>query len=87
MRDMSRKVKVIVEKHEDGYIAYPLGLRNGVAIVGQGDAYQEALTDLASALRFTLETARESDVFDEELPVLDAVVVEIEVPLSVQVPG
>ena len=53
---MTRKVKVIVERHEDGYIAYPLGLREGVAIVGEGDTYDEALADVKSAIRFTLET-------------------------------
>ncbi|MCI0394254.1 MAG: hypothetical protein L0332_25985 [Chloroflexi bacterium] len=37
----ARRFKIIVEKHPDGYIAYPLGLK-GVAI-GEGDTYEEAL--------------------------------------------
>jgi predicted RNase H-like HicB family nuclease len=48
------QVKVIVEKHPDGYVAYPLGLRG--VVVGQGDTYEEALADVKSAIRFHLET-------------------------------
>lgn len=51
---MERQVKVIVEKHSDGYVAYPLGL-NGV-VVGEGDTYEQALTDVRSAIRFHAET-------------------------------
>jgi len=84
---VTRKVKVIVERHEDGYIAYPLGLREGVAIVGEGDTYDEALADVTSAMRFTLETAREEEIFDDDSPLLEAAVAEAEVPVSVQVSG
>jgi len=84
---MTRKVKVIVEKHPDGYVAYPLGLREGVAILGEGDSYEEALADVTSAIRFTLETRPEVEVFDDELPVVDAVVAEAEARVGVQVPG
>ena len=44
----------MVEKHPDGYVAYPLGL-NGV-IVGEGDSYEEALADVKSAVAFHIET-------------------------------
>lgn len=84
---MTRKVKVIVERHEDGYVAYPLGLREGVAIVGEGDTYDEALADVKSAIRFTLETTREEEIFDDDSPLLEAVVAEAEVPLGVEVSG
>jgi predicted RNase H-like HicB family nuclease len=30
-------IKIIVEKHADGYVAYPLGVRG--AAVGQGESY------------------------------------------------
>lgn len=30
-----KRIKVIVEKHPDGYIAYPLGLKG--VVVGEGD--------------------------------------------------
>ena len=49
-----RNLKVIVEKHPDGYVAYPLGVKG--VVVGQGDTYDEALTDVKSAIRFHLET-------------------------------
>ena len=49
-----KTVKIIVEKHPDGYVAYPLGLK-GVA-VGEGDTYEEALADVRSAIRFHIET-------------------------------
>ena len=32
-----KRLKVIVEKHEDGYVAYPLGLEG--VVVGQGEGY------------------------------------------------
>jgi predicted RNase H-like HicB family nuclease len=51
---MVRPIKVIVEKHVDGYVAYPLGLQG--VVVGEGDSYEEALSDVKSALRFHLET-------------------------------
>ena len=47
-------VKVIVEKHSDGYISYPIGLKG--VVVGQGDNYDEALTDITSAINFHIET-------------------------------
>lgn len=47
-------VKIIVEKHSDGYVAYPLGL-NGI-VLGQGDSYEDALADVKSAIRFHIET-------------------------------
>lgn len=51
---MARDVKVVVEKHPDGYGAYPVGLKG--VIVGQGKSHQEALADLKSAIRFHIET-------------------------------
>ena len=49
-----KQLKIIVEKHPDGYVAYPLGLKG--VVVGQGDSYEEALTDCTSAIQFHLET-------------------------------
>ncbi len=49
-----RQYKIIVEKHPDGYVAYPLGLKG--IVVGQGDTYEEALADVKSAIRFHIET-------------------------------
>lgn len=49
-----RPVKIIVEKHADCYVAYPLGMKG--VVVGQGSAYEEALADVKSAIRFHIET-------------------------------
>jgi predicted RNase H-like HicB family nuclease len=51
---MKRNLKVIVEKHPDGYVAYPLGLKG--VVVGQGNSCEEALADVRSAIRFHVET-------------------------------
>jgi len=47
-------LKIIVEKHPEGYVPYPLGLRG--VIVGEGDTYEEALADVKSAIKFHIET-------------------------------
>ena len=49
-----KHIKVIVEKHADGYVAYPLGLKG--VVVGEGDTYEEALADVRSAIQFHIET-------------------------------
>lgn len=49
-----RHFKVIVEKHPDGYVAYPLGLKG--VVVGEGDTCEEALADVKSAILFHIET-------------------------------
>ena len=73
-----QSIKVIVEKHEDGYVAYPVGLRG--VVVGEGDSYEEALADVRSAIRFHIETFG-SDVLLDDSPVLEAYVTETEVPV------
>jgi predicted RNase H-like HicB family nuclease len=66
-------LKVIVEKHEDGYVAYPLGLKG--VVVGQGDTYEEALADVRSAIRFHIETFG-PEVLVMDPPILEAFVAE-----------
>ena len=68
-----KKFKIIVEKHPDGYVAYPLGIKG--VVVGQGDTYEGALSDVKSAIRFHIETFGE-DVLDIEPPILEAFVAE-----------
>ncbi len=68
-----RQYKIIVEKHPDGYVAYPLGLKG--VVVGQGDSYQDALTDVKSAIKFHIETFG-NDVLDVEPPILEVFVAE-----------
>ena len=66
-------IKIIVEKHPDGYVAYPLGL-NG-SVVGQGDSYDAALADVRSAIDFPIETVG-ADALAPEPPELEAFVAE-----------
>jgi len=49
-----RQIKIIVEKHSDGYVAYPIGLKG--VVVGEGDTYKEAMVDVKSAIQFHIET-------------------------------
>ncbi len=73
-----RSMKVVVEKCEDGYVAYPLGLKG--VVVGQGDTYEEALADVKSAIRFHVETFGR-EVLETEPPVLEAFIAEARVNL------
>lgn len=79
-----RTFKVIVEKHVDGYVAYPLGVKGGV--VGQGASYDEALADLTSALRFHAETFGVADL-EADPEVIEAFVAEARVDVGAAVPG
>lgn len=47
-------IKIVVEKHPDGYVAYPLGIQG--TVVGEGDSYEAALADVKSAIKFHKET-------------------------------
>jgi len=70
---MVKQFKVIVEKHPDGYVAYPLGLKG--VVVGEGDTYEEALADVKSAIKFHIETFGQ-EVVEGEPPILEAFVAE-----------
>jgi predicted RNase H-like HicB family nuclease len=48
-----RQFKIIIEKHLDGYVAYPIGLSG--AVVGEGNTYEEALADVKSAIACCIE--------------------------------
>ncbi|MDQ6788528.1 MAG: type II toxin-antitoxin system HicB family antitoxin [Acidobacteriota bacterium] len=68
--------KIIIEKHADGFVAYPLGLKG--VVVGEGDSYEEALADVNSAIRFHIETFGD-EAFENDSPVLEAFVAETRV--------
>ncbi len=70
---MARQLKIIVEKHPDGYVAYPLGLKG--VVVGQGDTCEQALADVKSAIQFHLETFG-AEALPEDSPVLEAFIAE-----------
>ena len=69
-----KKLKILIEKHPDGYVAYPLGLKG--VVVGEGDSREEALSDLESAIRFHVETFG-PEVLDDDAPVLEAFIEEM----------
>lgn len=54
-----RTFKIVIEKHPDGYVAYPIGVSG--AVVGQGDTYEEALADVKSAIACYV------DIFGKEM--------------------
>lgn len=70
---MLKQFKIIVEKHPDGYVAYPLGLKG--VIVGQGESYEDVLVDIKSAIQFHIETFG-LEMLDIDEPVLEAFVAE-----------
>ena len=70
---MLKHFKIIVEKHADGYVAYPLGLKG--VVVGQGNTYEEALTDVKSAIKFHIETFGQ-EVVEAQTPALEVFVAE-----------
>lgn len=71
-----REFKVVVEKHPDGYVAYPLGVKG--VVVGQGDTYEEALQDLNSAIKFHIQSFG-NEVIELDSPVLDAFLTDTKV--------
>lgn len=68
-----QQFKIVVEKQQDGYVAYPLGLKG--VVVGQGDTYEEALADVKSAIRFHIKTFGK-EVIETNSAVLEAFVAE-----------
>ena len=72
-----QRLKLIVERHQDGYVAYPLGIEG--IVVGQGDSYEEAVADLRSAITFHIETFGPG-VLEQADPVQEVFVAEAVVP-------
>ena len=65
--------KIIVEKHPDGYVAYPIGMRG--VVVGEGDTYDEAINDVTSAIKFHIETFG-ADAFSDD-DIIDTRIAEV----------
>ena len=53
-----KQIKIIVEKHLDGYVAYPLGIKG--VVVREGDTYEQGLADVKSAIRCHIEVFRQT---------------------------
>ncbi len=70
-----RHFKIVVERHDDGYVSYPVGMRG--VVVGQGDTVDAALVDVRSAIQFHLETFGDEHGEDEPL---DVVLADLAIP-------
>jgi len=68
-----KQIKIVVEKHPDAYVAYPLGLKG--VVVGQGETYEAALADVKSAIHFHLETFGPESL-ETDPPILEAFIAE-----------
>lgn len=66
-------VRYVIERHPEGYVAYPLGVEG--AVLGEGDTAEEALADCRSALAFHVETFG-PEVLQGAEPILEAILVE-----------
>lgn len=49
-----RPIKIIVERHADGFVAYPVGLEG--VVVAEGETDEEAISEVRSAIAFHVET-------------------------------
>jgi len=72
-----RKMKAIIQKTEDGYVAYPVGLKG--IVVADGNTYEEAYNNLKEVIMFHIETFG-SEVI-EETSVEATFLADIEVPV------
>ena len=75
---MVKQLKVIVEKHSDGYVAYPVGLKG--VVVGEGDTYEEAMADVKSAIEFHVDTFG-PEVLEDESSLLEVFIAEAGISL------
>jgi hypothetical protein len=75
-RPVAPPFKIIVEKHADGYVAYPLGMKG--VVVGEGETYEAALGGNKEAQSFKFKKLGKV-VMNAESPVLEAFVAEAEV--------
>jgi predicted RNase H-like HicB family nuclease len=68
-----KQYKIVVEKHSDTYVAYPLGMKG--VVVGQGDTYEAVLVDVKSAIKFHIDTFGSEDI-EIDPPVIEAFIAE-----------
>ncbi|GBF80430.1 hypothetical protein AsFPU1_1831 [Aphanothece sacrum FPU1] len=67
-----KNFKIVIEKHPDGYVAYPIGIVG--AVIGQGDTYDEALSDIKSALACYIEIFGQEII--EDTPSIEVFIAE-----------
>jgi predicted RNase H-like HicB family nuclease len=71
-------VKIVIEKHTDGFIAYPIGYRE--IITGRGDTYEEALEEVKAAIMYRVTTFGK-EVFEVDSPLIDAFMEDASIPI------
>lgn len=49
-----KHIKIVIEKHPDGFVTYPLGMKG--VVVGQRDTSKEAIVDVKSAIKSHAES-------------------------------
>ncbi|MFH0902188.1 MAG: type II toxin-antitoxin system HicB family antitoxin [Pseudomonadota bacterium] len=69
-----RNFKIVVERHLDGFVAYPVGLAG--IVVGEGDTLSAAVCEVGRAIQVHLKTLGSEDL---EQPI-DAMIVDLSVP-------
>ena len=72
----AHRVKVVVEHVEDGYVAYPLGMKG--VVVGQGDSYRGGIVGCTSAIHAHVEEFG-AECFSDASPASEAFIAEAEV--------
>lgn len=72
-QEMTKRFKIIIERHPDEYIAYPVGFKG--IITGRGRTTQEALEDVKAAIIYRITTFGE-EVLELDSPVLDAFIAD-----------
>lgn len=70
---MEKRLKIVVEKHPDGYVAYPIGTKG--ILVGQGETYEAALADVRSAIAFHIATFGVAEL-ESDTPLMEAFIAE-----------
>ncbi len=79
-----KQFKIVVEKHPDTYVAYPLGLKG--VVVGQGDTYEAALADVPCALVGEVTDTGKLEVVGlaQPIPETDSDATEVGTPIVVE---
>ena len=75
--EIMKHFKIVIEKHSDGYVAYPIGIVG--SIVGQGDTYEGALNDVKSAIACYIEMFGKEIL--EDTPSVEVFIAETGVPV------
>lgn len=76
---MARRFKIVIQRSEEGYVAYPLGLKG--VVVSDGDTFEEVLNNIRSAIAFHIKTFGD-EVLEEAAKPEDIYIAEAEVALD-----